>query len=239
MKKLIFLLLALPLIGFGQKQTVVSTSRYFPKADKVLEFEKRLTAHIAKYHSGDWKWRVYEIQTGEDAGGFMVVEGPKTWDEFDKRGNLGDEHTKDWNKNVAPYITDKYSSVYSVYAEELSTVPLASFTDKISITHVFPKPGLSSMVEDVIKKIKKAWEAGMQTVAVYKSVASGPFQYTLVSRFKEGLKELEEGYRKPFKERYEAANGEGTLETNSAKITEATDHVWSELLFYRPDLSAK
>ncbi len=232
-------MLALPLIGFGQKQTVVSTSRYFPKADKVLEFEKGLAAHIAKYHSGDWKWRVYEIQTGEDAGGFMVVEGPKSWDEFDKRGNLGDEHIKDWNKNVAPYITDKYSSVYSEYMEDLSTVPLASFTDKISITHVFPKPGLSAMVEDVIKKIKKAWEAGTQTVAVYKSVASGPFQYTLVSRFKDGLKELEEGYRKPFKERYEAANGEGTLETNSSKITEATDHVWSELLFYRPDLSAK
>ena len=239
MKKLLFLLLALPLIGFGQKQTVVSTSRYFPKADKVLEFEKGLAAHIAKYHSGDWKWRVYEIQTGEDAGGFMVVEGPKSWDEFDKRGNLGDEHIKDWNKNVAPYMTDKYSSVYSEYMEDLSTVPLASFTDKISITHVFPKPGLSAMVEDVIKKIKKAWEAGTQTVAVYKSVASGPFQYTLVSRFKDGLKELEEGYRKPFKERYEAANGEGTLETNSSKITEATDHVWSELLFYRPDLSAK
>ena len=239
MKKLIFLLLALPLIGLGQKQTVVSASRYFPKADKVLEFEKGLTAHIAKYHSGDWKWRVYEIQTGEDAGGYMVVEGPKSWDEFDKRGNLGDEHTKDWNKNVAPFMTDKYSSVYSEYMEALSTVPLASFTDKISITHVFPKPGLSSMVEDVIKKLKKAWEAGTQTVAVYKTVVSGPFQYTLVSRYKDGLKELEEGYRKPFKERYEAANGEGTTETYLSKITESTDHVWAELLFYRPDLSAK
>jgi len=239
MKKLFFFLLALPLIGFGQKQTVVSTSRYFPKADKVLEFEKGLAAHIAKYHSGDWKWRVYEIQTGEDAGGYMVVEGPKSRDECDNRSKLRDEHTKDWNKNVAAYMSDKYSSVYSEYMEDLSTVPLISFTDKIAITHVFPKPGLSQMVEDVIKKIKKAWEAGTQTVAVYKSVVSGPFQYTLVTRFKDGLKELEEGYRKPFKERYEATNGEGTLETYLSKINESTDHVWAELLFYRPDLSAK
>ena len=95
------------------------------------------------------------------------------------------------------------------------------------------------MVLEILKKLKKTWEAGMQTVAVYKSVASGPFQYSLVSRFKDGLKELEEGYRKPFKERYEAANGEGTLETYLSKINESTDHVWSELLFYRPDLSAK
>lgn len=239
MKKLLFFLLALPLIGFSQKQTVVSSSRYFPKVDKVPEFEKGLAAHIAKYHSAEWKWRVYEIQTGEDAGGYMVVEGPKSWDEFDKRGNLGDEHLKDWNKNVAPYMTDKYSSSYAEYSEDLSTVPLASFADKISITHVFPKPGLSPMVEDVIKKLKKAWESGTQTVAVYKSVVSGPSQYTLVSRYKDGLKELSEGYRKPFKERYEAANGEGTAESYLSKITESTDHVWSELLFYRPDLSAK
>lgn len=156
MKKLFFFLLAIPIIGFSQKQTVVSTSRYFPKADKVLEFEKGLKAHIAKYHSGEWKWRVYEIQTGEDAGGYHVVEGPKTWDEFDKRGNLGDEHTKDWNKSVALYISDKYSSTYSEYMEDLSTVQLVSYTDKIAITHVFPKPGLSNMVEALLKKIKRA-----------------------------------------------------------------------------------
>lgn len=56
---------------------------------------------------------------------------------------------------------------------------------------------------------------------------------------KDGLKEFQEGYRKPFKERYEAANGEGTSEAYLSKITESTDHSWSELLFFRPDLSAK
>jgi hypothetical protein len=70
----------------------------------------------------------------------MVVEGPKSWDEFDKRGNLGDEHTKDWNKNVAPYMSDKYSSVYSEYMEDLSTVPLASFTHKLLSHMCFPNP---------------------------------------------------------------------------------------------------
>ncbi len=95
------------------------------------------------------------------------------------------------------------------------------------------------MVEDVLKKIKKGWEGGTQTVAVYKSVASGPFQYALVYRMKDGLKEFQEGYRKPFKERYEAANGEGTSETYLSKITESIDHSWSELLYYRSDLSAK
>lgn len=228
----------IPIIGISQ-QNVVSSSRYFPKMDKTMEFEKALTAHVQKFHSGDWKWRVYEIQTGPDAGGYHVVEGAKSWDEFDKRGNLGAEHTNDWNKNVSIYLTDKYSSTYSEFQEELSTTQLGNFTDKITITHIFPRPGMGGAVSAIIKKAKKAWAAGNQTVAVYQSVASGPTQFALVYRLKDGLKELAEGYRKPFKERYEAANGEGTTETLYQSINKNTDSSWSEMLFFRPDLSAK
>ena len=239
MKKLLFLILLIPVLGMSQNQTIMNAARYFPKVDKVLEFEKALVAHIQKFHSSDWKWRVYEIQSGPDAGGYQVIEGPKTWDEFDKRGDLGEEHTKDWNKNVAIYLTDKYSSVYTDYREELSTIQLNEFTDKITITHVFPKPARGNEVEETIKKAKKAWAAGNQTVAVYQSVASGPFQYILVYRLKDGLKELQSGYRKPMKERFETANGEGTYETFLEKINHSTDNSWSEMLFYRSDLSAK
>lgn len=239
MKKIFLLLMLVPLFGISQKQTVVSSSRYFPKVDKVLEFEKALTAHIQKYHSGDWKWRVYEIQTGPDAGGYHVVEGPKSWDEFDKRGTLGTEHTNDWNKTVTIYLTDKYSSAYSDYKEDLSTTQLGDFTDKITITHIFPKPGMGSVIEADLKKVKKGWAAGNQTVAVYQSVASGPSQYTLVYRLKNGLKELENGYRKPFRERYDAANGEDSYETFLKNIQRATDNSWSEMLLFRPELSSK
>ena len=239
MKKVLFLLLLLPLFGISQSQTIVNSTRYFARPDKVLEFEKGLTAHIAKYHSGDWKWRVYEIQTGPDAGGYHVVEGPKTWDEFDKRGNLGDEHVKDWNQNVAPYLADKYSSMYVKYKGDLSTVQITNYYDKITITHVFPKPGMGNLLEESLKKVKKGWAAGNQTVAVYQSIASGPAQYTLVYRLKDGLKELEENYRTPFKDRYETSNGKGSYEGLLESVRKVTDKSWSEVLFYRPDLSAK
>ncbi len=239
MRKIFLLLLLAPLFGISQTQTVVSASRYFPKADKVLEFEKALLAHIQKFHSGDWKWRVYEIQTGPDAGGYHVVEGPKTWDENDKRGNLGADHTNDWNKNVAIYLTDRYSSSYSDFRDDLSTTQLGAFTDKITITHVFPKSGWGSKVEETLKIAKKAWAAGNQTVAVYQSVASGPAQYSLVFRLKDGLKELQQGYRKPMKDRYEESNGEGTYDAQMERIQKYTDNSWSEMLFFRADLSSK
>ena len=231
--------LLLPFMGVSQVKNVVSAERYFPKMDKVLDFEKALAAHAQKYHTGDWKWRVFEIQSGPDAGGFQVNEGPNSWDQVDNRGNLGAEHMNDWNKNVAVYLTDRYVSTFATYEEELSTVQLTDYAAKIAITHVFPKPGCGDKVEDLIKKIKKAWVAGNQTVAVYSAASSGPQQYILVTRYKQGLKEREKGFRKPFKDRYEAEYGAGSYESYMKTIGEISDNVWAEILFARPDLGSK
>ena len=98
---------------------------------------------------------------------------------------------------------------------------------------------MSNVVESDIKKIKKAWVAGSSTVAVYGSAASGRSEYDLVYRLKDGLKELGADYRKPIKERYDAANGEGTFDIFLKSINESSKDVWSEILYYRPELSAK
>src|SRR6476620_7268957 len=105
MRKLFIVILLIPVLGIGQAKNVVNSTRVFPKIDKVAEFEKALTAHAQKYHTGDWKWRVAEIQSGPDAGGYSIVEGPLNWDQIDKRGTLGAEHQNDWNKMVAPTLT--------------------------------------------------------------------------------------------------------------------------------------
>jgi hypothetical protein len=240
MRKLVIAWLLLPLLGVGQMKNVVTVERYFPKIDKIAEFEKALMNHAQKYHNGDWKWRVLEIETGPDAGGYQINEGPNSWDQIDKRGNLGPEHMNDWNKNVAPFLTDKYSSSFAEYQEELSTVALTDFSDKVAVTHVFPKAGWGDKVEDQLKKIKKAWVAGNQSVAVYLAASSGPMQYMIATRYKQGLKEREKGFRKPFKERYEAENGAGSYESSYlSDIKESTDHVWSEMLSIRADLGSK
>lgn len=152
------LVMLLPLMGMAQNKNVVSTHRVFPKVDKVLEFEKALAAHAKKYHTGDVAWTVFAIQTGPDFGGYQLTEGPKTWESEDMRGDLGEEHTLDWNKNVAIYLTDRQSAGYSVYVDSLSTVALNDFSEKVNITHVYPKVGHSDDVVKIIKKLKKTWE---------------------------------------------------------------------------------
>src|SRR6186997_3162239 len=130
MRKLFILILLIPVLGMGQAKNVVNSTRIFPKADKISEFEKALTAHAQKYHTGDWKWRVFEIQSGPDAGGIQVTEGPLTWQTFNDRGNLGQAHTDDWNKNVSVFLTDRNQQTYTTYNDSLSTVALTNYTDK-------------------------------------------------------------------------------------------------------------
>ena len=239
MRKIFLLCMLVPLAGIGQNKNVVSANRIFPKVDKVLEFEKALAAHAQKYHTGDWKWRVFEIQSGPDAGGYHITEGPNSWDQIDTRGNLGTEHNNDWNKSVAAYLTERASNQYSVYQDSLSTVALGDFSDKIEITHWYPKIGWGNKIREAILTMKKAWEAGGQSVAVYTASSSGPAQYALVTRYKQGLKERAQGFRKPFKERYEGANGEDSFEDFLDTIREYLKDAWSELLFLRADLSSK
>lgn len=223
----------------GPAKNVISTHRVFPKIDQMLEFEKALANHAQKFHSGDSHWRVFEIQSGPDYGGFHITEGPKSWESEDTRGDLGAEHKLDWSKNVTIHLTERQSGGYSVYQDSLSTVALGDFSEKIQISHVYPKVGHSDDVVNMIKKMKKTWAAGGVTVAVYASNSSGPAQYTLTTRYKQGLKEKAIDFRKPFKVTYEAVNGAGSyaqyLKNGAAFIEES----WSELLFMRKDLSSK
>ena len=241
MKKTIlyFSFLLIPLMGFTQDKTVISIDRIFPKPDKVAELEKALAAHAQKYHTGDWKWRVSEIVSGPDAGGYGITEGPNSWTTLDSRGTLGAEHTADYQKNIAPLTTDRGGSSYMVFRADLSTVQLGDFTDKISVTHVYPKLGTAPKFEARTKKVKKAWEAAGQAVAVYESHFSGRPQYMLVYRHKQGWKEKEANLLKPFPERYNAVNGEGAYDEYLDSIQKYTDSAWGEMLVLRVDLSSK
>lgn len=229
-----------PVLGISQNKNVMSSFRAFPKVDKVLEFEKAVAAHAQKYHTGDWKWRVWAIQSGPDANGYHIAEGPLSWDLIDSRGEISVDHNNDWNKNVAIYLTDRGGASYSVFEDTLSTVKLTDYADKINITHWYPKLGWGPKVREVITEMKKAWQAGGQSVAVYTASSSGPTQFTLVTRYKQGLKERNPGFiKESFKSRYETANGPDSFDKYVEMLREYLNESWSELLFYRADLSSK
>jgi len=239
MNTVLLVCMLIPFLGMSQTKNVITTHRVFPKIDKVLEFEKALTTHAQKYHTGDVKWRVFEIQSGPEMGGYHITEGPNSWEGLDTRGNLGDEHNIDWHRNVAMYLTDKQSATYGVYEDSLSTVAVGDYSDKIQIDHLYPKIGSSDQIRKILAQRKKVWQANGLAVAVYSINASGPAQFAIVIRFKQGLKEKTPGFRKPFKATYEEIFGEDTYDDHLQNMRQYTNEIWSELLFLRKDLSSK
>jgi hypothetical protein len=238
MKKILYVLLLFPFAATSQQKILMSTQRFFPKADKIAEFEKALSAHGKKFHTGVWKWKVYDILSGPDAGGYHVEEGPLSWTQLDERVEPGSEHNNDIIDNIAPLL-NRMGAGCAYYKEELSSSPLNDFTEKISIDHVFYKTGSELIVEDATKKMKKAWENGKEAVAVFFNATSGDPQYIFVTRHKLGWKEKELGYRKPIQERYNAVNGQDSYNVYLDIILHYVDHSWSEMLRLRPELSSK
>lgn len=239
MRNLFLAILALPLFAVSQDKMVISSSRYFPKADKSQQFEKALAAHAQKYHTGDVKWRVFSIESGPDAGGYHVVEGPTNWDGVDKRGDLGKAHMDDWNSTVQIHLTERTSTSYGVFREDLSTVKLTDYADKVMIQHLYFKPGYYGDMQQHLANLKKVWEESKQSIAVYEASASGEPQFIIVTRYKDGLKERETGFREPFPARYAKVHGQEGWYKYISGVREMVSHQWSELLFSKPDLGSK
>lgn len=233
------MLLLMPAMAIGQTKTIITSNRVFAKNDKVSAFEKALASHAQKYHTADVKWRVWSIESGPDAGGYMITEGPSSWEALNGRGDISAEHTSDWENNVMPLTAGRGQIGYYSFQAELSTVQLTDYADKIVISHMTAKPGKIANVQDLIKRQKKVWEEGKESVAVYSVANSGEPGFITVTRLKDGLKELATGYRKPFPERVDALFGAGAFDTWLKDYADAVQSRWSELLIYKPKLSSK
>lgn len=239
MKRLFFFLLVLPFVGMAQTKTVITANRYIAANDKVSEFEKALANHAQTYHKGDLMWRVWSIESGPDAGGYMVSEGPNSWAGLDARADISAEHTNDFEKNVLPLTVGSGQSGYYEFQPDLSTVQLTDYADKIIINHMTAKPGKINEMKGLIQKLKKVWQGSNESVAVYATVFSGEPGYITVTRLKGGLKELASDFRKPLADRYNAANGAGSFDRWLKDYADIVQNRWSELLTYKPELSSK
>lgn len=140
---------------------------------------------------------------------------------------------------MAPLTTGQGTQGYAVYREDLSSIALTEFTDKIAITHVFPKQGWSDTLAGLLKKVKVVWQKSNETVAVYQASGSGPTQYILVFRYKTGWKERDPSFRKPFMERYKTEYNESGFKDYMSAIQQYVEKSWTEMLVFRPDLSSK
>ena len=254
MKKLacIILLVLSPLIAFGQaapaaaaaaaptapKKNTLSTYRVWVKDGHSAAFKAAVAAHAQKYHTGNWKWRVNEVLTGPDGGAYQITEGPNSWTDIEGRGDLGAEHTKDYETNIMPHVEKSSPDSYVTYQESASTTAAANWSNKSAITHFYYKPGRGPATLELLKSYKKSWEKQGVNVVVWSAYASGEPQYIGVRRFKNGFLDLDAG-GPSMRKAFDDANGEGAFDKAQEELNRCIDHTVSEFIEFKPELSSK
>lgn len=235
MKKMLFALMALPLLAASQQEkNVISSVRLLPKYDKIVEFESAIANHNKKFHATDWKANVFSVESGPDAGSYQYILGPASWEDFDNRKPTA-EHDLDWNKNIMSLLQKSSDNAYLAYNKDLSTVSVGDFVDKVTINRWFYKVGEAGKMENVVNRLKKVWEAEKQSVAVYRTSSSGEGAFMLVTRHKNGWKEKGIAPSKPFRDNL---GGNSEYDEWISDLKACMDHSYSEMISRRKDLSS-
>lgn len=234
MKKLLFLLMLLPILGIAQEKNVVVTVRVFPKLDKVQAFEKALANHHQKYHTGVWKASVFSMLSGPDGGAYHITMGPMSWEDIDNR-NPTKEHDLDWDNNVLPLVDHMTNAGYAEYDKDMSTINVGDFVEKVTLFHIYPKVGKGAGVANIINRAKSSWIANNRSVAVYNMESSGESQYVLVTRHKNGWKEKGE---KPVKTFKESLGGDMEYNDFMDDVSANIEKTYGEMMTMRKDLSS-
>jgi hypothetical protein len=250
MKKFACLLLALavPFALFAQepkkdaatapKKNLLSMYRVEVKTGHEAAFKAAIAAHAQKYHKGDHTWRVGEVLTGPEGGMYQLNEGPTSWTTYDGRGDLGAEHTKDYETNVQPHVEKTTPDTLMTFQPDLSTVALEQYSNKVLIRRLTVKPGRGTDAVDVMKRLKAVYEKKGISVAVWHTAWSGENMYSVVVRLKNGLKDLDSDLlstRKTIDEMYGANEYARIQQASSDNYSKIVD----EIIEFKPELGSK
>ncbi len=244
MKKLLLLLLLLPLFFLpshaeeARTSAVLKSYNIWIKPGHRSAFDKAMAAHIRQFHGGDPHWRIYDVLTGPDGGSLQVIEGPRSWTEFEEHGDTDEKQLRDYEANVLPHIEKTSPVSYVEYKPEFSTTAVDNFSSKALVVHVHPKAGQYPMYLASLKEFKPVWEKLGLNMAVYASVYSGDRSVILVQRLKNGLKDFEPNGSN-VRAAYDSIHGAGSYEKRSEEQLHMLDSLVTSLIAFRQDLTAK
>lgn len=160
MKKLLFILLCLPLFLFGQNEkapTLYEVVNIKVNAGQEDDFEAAVKDHNKKFHNeGLYNARVAYNINGPMGGTYSWIMGPTSYTAMDNRPGKG-AHDNDW-KTVDKYV-EKYSSPSYWSLDTKLTQYVENKTNVKRLIWMYDiKKGERSRWSDLVGKIKEVYE---------------------------------------------------------------------------------
>ena len=207
-------------LALGQDNNILSSYRVLPKPGKDADLRKALTAHAAKYHKGDWRWRVLQVASGPEEGAYQMNEGPASWTALEGRKDISDEHTRDYETTVLPLVEKTFPASYSRYEGDLSTSPYAGKFKKVLIRHLYLKPGKGPQFRNDLVTWKKVFEKTGRSVTVWSSFFSGQPRFDVAQRLAQGWADLEHMDPQQLQKAFTEVGGEGALGVHAPSVAD-------------------
>jgi hypothetical protein len=225
--------IALTAICFAQspQERIGSSYRLRAKPGNNEALKAALITHAEKFHGGANSWRISQVISGTHEEMFQINEGPNTYAGLEERGDLGAEHTAQYNQTITPLVESRIGNIYTRYLADYSTAAVISPTPvkKFTLRHLYLKPGRMSHFMDGMKLIKNTWDTLGWNVAVYSTMYSGEPKVIIARRFTNGFKDFSATDGTKFTAAYDKVNGSGAynkyLETLSLDVDKMDEEI--------------
>jgi hypothetical protein len=242
MKTLTVLALLFPLFAYAQTPPIatVTSDRVWVKDGHMAAFKKALTAHVKEYHTGLWKWRVYEVLSGPDTGALMINEGPNSWTALEGRGDLSAQHTRHYETMILPHVSKSAPSTFVTYDAKLSNTAAGEWSNKAVLTHMQSKPGRGPALTAALATNKAVWDKLGRNIVVWRTWESGAPRIVIAARLKNGFKDFDaESGARPYSAVYDEVNGAGSYDKYLEELARSVDSMGSEMIEFKPELSSQ
>jgi hypothetical protein len=223
----------------AQEKATLSTYRVFPKQGKDAALKKAIADHAAKYHTGNWKWRVFNVLSGPDQGSLQINEGPNSWTALEGRKDISDEHQLDYETTVMPLTEKATSDAYVIYRREFSSDSVSNIFKKALLRHYYPKPGRGVRIGASVMMWKKVWEKLGVKATVWTSFFSGEPRWVIAFRLPKGWIDLEQPTGKAMAVTYDEMYGSGAYARYLDDLGQNVSRIDEEMIELLPDVSSK
>ena len=242
--------MAVTMTAYSQRKDLLTVNTVKPKMGQKMAFEAAYKVHVAKFHKPEERIGVYEILSGEYTGYYHLVNGDRSYSDFDKERADANAHSLDLDKTFFPYLQDTKNGTYR-YIDSLSLRPDTT-AQAFVVTTRHLKDGLSA--EDYRRelgravRINSAMTSGIMATAsvnFYEQLWDGSDQVTVsIRNLKGGFKDLEPPATPApagptFREMYEMAYGGDAWDARVKLLDGAVVKTEQYIMKLRKDLSTQ
>lgn len=213
-----------------------------PKPGATAAFEAGRKKHN-QFHAAQkdtWTWNTWEIQTGDNTGTYVTSSCGHSWKDFDEwEARMGKADTADANVNLAPNTVGGRNGFYLYRADMSLAPPNRPPSPMLSVTIYMLKPGGGPDFVAAMTRIKDALnkQADFPKASGWMQLVNGGEApvFVLLSDRKNWAEFAPPN--KSVQDLVSAAYGKDQADAIYKTIRDNTEHVFTEAVTYRQDLS--